>query len=72
MSAPDPTASRPKAGFLRGQGGVGAVLKSTALAAIKVAVGQRSRALDAPDKKPRAPDRGKGLIEKIAPYPMDD
>jgi hypothetical protein len=59
-------------GFLRGLGEVAEFLRESAIAVFEVALGRWPKPYGGSPRKPKAPNKGMGPIEKIAPFPTDD
>jgi hypothetical protein len=69
MSQP---ARHPIRNFFTGLRNIADFVGESVLALIKVATGRWPRAFGEVRRKPSAPDQGRGPIERIAPFPVDD
>jgi len=68
---PKPPAS-PLRGFWMGLGNIAEFVRESAVALIEVALGRWPQPFGERRRRPKAPDKGLGPIEKIAPFPTDD
>lgn len=73
MSPPEPQTPPAKVrGVLRGLGEVAEFLRESAVAVFELVIGRWPQPFGSGPRKPKAPNEGKGPLEKIAPYPLDD
>lgn len=63
---------RPIRNFFRGVGEIAEFTRESALALFEVAIGRWPQPFGARPRPPKAPNQGKGPLEKIAPFPVDD
>jgi hypothetical protein len=73
MSPPETRSPPTKVrGFLHGVGEVAEFLRESAVAVFEVVLGKWPQPYGQGVRKPKAPNKGRGPIAKIAPFPTDD